>query len=94
MKLHGTNPMGQLPQPSLLSIDTRRARLSFDTDDEPLSPVVRLYQDIYILVVMGLSAPIDICDLRASLEATLVQHPRFCSIRVCVVHYTYFQTKT
>lgn len=86
MDVHDTigNAAPPAPPPQI-SIDTnRRAGPSFETNDEPLSPVARLFQDIHILLVIGLEAPFDISNFRAGIEATLVQHPRFCSIRVCV----------
>ncbi|TVU10742.1 hypothetical protein EJB05_44288, partial [Eragrostis curvula] len=84
MDVQGTSTMAsqQRSRPSLLSIDTPRAGWSFETDDEPLSPTARMFQDLHILMVLGLAAPVDICELRVGLEATLVQHPRFNSIRV------------
>ncbi|KAL6593808.1 hypothetical protein ACP70R_048709 [Stipagrostis hirtigluma subsp. patula] len=72
---------GTEPRPPPLSVDTRRVGASVEAD-EPLSPTARLFQDLYVVTVVGLGMPINLETFRAGLDATLVQHPRFCSIRV------------
>ncbi|CAN6295050.1 unnamed protein product [Urochloa humidicola] len=84
MGAHGASP---LPPPlPPLSIDTRRRAGAIvgdaDDDGEPLSPTARMFHDFYIVAVVGLGTPIDFDPARAGLEATLVRHPRFSSIRV------------
>ncbi|KAL6610626.1 hypothetical protein ACP70R_040595 [Stipagrostis hirtigluma subsp. patula] len=53
---------------------------------EPMSPVGRLFREArfncYIVAVIGLGAAVDMAAMRAGLEATLVRHPRFCSVQV------------
>ncbi|CAL4979176.1 unnamed protein product [Urochloa decumbens] len=41
-----------------------------------------MFNDLYIVAVVGLATPIDVEPARAGLEVTLVRHPRFSSIRV------------
>ncbi|KAL6610627.1 hypothetical protein ACP70R_040596 [Stipagrostis hirtigluma subsp. patula] len=52
---------------------------------EPMSPVGRLFREArfncYIVAVIGLGAAVDMAAMRAGLEATLVRHPRFCSVQ-------------
>ncbi|CAN6306583.1 unnamed protein product [Urochloa humidicola] len=82
MVTHGASPLPLPPPP----IDTtgRLAGAVGDADDdgEPLSPTARMFHDFYIVAVVGLGTPIDFHPARAGLEATLVRHPRFSSIRV------------
>ncbi|CAO2149901.1 unnamed protein product [Urochloa humidicola] len=67
----------------MLSIDTsRRIAAGEAADDEPLSPIAQMFNDLYIVTVVGLAAPIDVEPARAGLEVTVVRHPRFSSIRV------------
>ncbi|CAN6373241.1 unnamed protein product [Urochloa humidicola] len=70
--------------PPMLSIDTsRRVAASGEAaDDELLSPISQMFNDLYIVTVVGLAAPIEVEPARAGLEVTLVRHPRFSSIRV------------
>ncbi|CAN6312706.1 unnamed protein product [Urochloa humidicola] len=78
---HGASPVAALPPPPL-SIDTHCRFGASGVEDEPLSPMARMFQDLYIVAVVGLGTAID-CDLvRAGLEVTFVRHPRFCSVRV------------
>ncbi|XBJ27418.1 hypothetical protein VPH35_004684 [Triticum aestivum] len=53
---------------------------------EPVSPAGRLFREAhfncYIVALLGLGAPVDVAAARAGLEATLVRHPRFCSVQV------------
>lgn len=53
---------------------------------EPMSPAGRLFRErhfnCYIVAVIGLGKPVDVAAARAGLEATLVRHPRFCSVQV------------
>ncbi|KAL6610628.1 hypothetical protein ACP70R_040597 [Stipagrostis hirtigluma subsp. patula] len=55
-------------------------------DGEPMSPAGRLFREAhfncYIVAAIGLGAAVDVAAARAGLEATLVRHPRFCSIQV------------
>ncbi|KAF6997450.1 hypothetical protein CFC21_013669 [Triticum aestivum] len=52
----------------------------------PVSPAGRLFREAhfncYIVALLGLGAPVDVAAARAGLEATLVRHPRFCSVQV------------
>nr|AAT58707.1 hypothetical protein [Oryza sativa Japonica Group] len=52
----------------------------------PMSPAGRLFRETnfncYIVAVIGLGARVDVAAARAGLEATLVRHPRFCSVQV------------
>ncbi|CAN6373240.1 unnamed protein product [Urochloa humidicola] len=70
------------PPPAMLSIDTSRRVAAGEAADEPLSPIAQMFNDLYIVAIVGLAAPIDIEPARAGLEVTLVRHPRFSSIRV------------
>ncbi|TVU46996.1 hypothetical protein EJB05_06570, partial [Eragrostis curvula] len=70
-----------LPLPPL-SVDTCLRVGASGEADEPLSPTARMFHDFYIVAVLGVATPIDLDTTRAGLEATLVRHPRFCSIRV------------
>ncbi|CAO2150896.1 unnamed protein product [Urochloa humidicola] len=70
------------PPPPMLSIDTSRRVAAGEAADEPLSPIAQMFNDLYIVAIVGLAAPIDIEPARAGLEVTLVRHPRFSSIRV------------
>ncbi|CAO2142550.1 unnamed protein product [Urochloa humidicola] len=71
------------PAPPMLSIDTsRQVAASGEAADEPLSPISEMFNDLYIVTVVGLATPIDVEPARAGLEVTLVRHPRFSSIRV------------
>ncbi|TVT97442.1 hypothetical protein EJB05_57323 [Eragrostis curvula] len=51
----------------------------------PMSPAGRLFREkhfnCYIVAVLGLGSPVDVAAARAGLEATLVRHPRFCSVQ-------------
>jgi hypothetical protein len=53
---------------------------------EPMSPAGRLFRErhfnCYIVAIIGLGAAVDVAAARAGLEATLVRHPRFCSVQV------------
>ncbi|XP_044982984.1 wax ester synthase/diacylglycerol acyltransferase 11-like [Hordeum vulgare subsp. vulgare] len=53
---------------------------------EPVSPAGRLFREAhfncYIVALLGLAAPVDVAAARAGLQATLVRHPRFCSVQV------------
>lgn len=53
-------------------------------EEEPVSPVGRLFLEPrfrwYIVCVLGLGAPVDLAALRAGIAATLLRHPRFCSV--------------
>ncbi|XP_062180545.1 wax ester synthase/diacylglycerol acyltransferase 11-like [Phragmites australis] len=53
---------------------------------EPMSPAGRLFREThfncYIVAVIGLGSAVDVAAVRAGLEATLVRHPRFCSVQV------------
>ncbi|KAL6620667.1 hypothetical protein ACP70R_035806 [Stipagrostis hirtigluma subsp. patula] len=57
-----------------------------EAGDEPMSPVGRLFREAhfncYIVAAIGLGVAVDVVAARAGLEATLVCHPRFCSIQV------------
>ncbi|KAM3412591.1 hypothetical protein ACQJBY_003986 [Aegilops geniculata] len=57
-----------------------------ERDVEPVSPAGRLFREAhfncYIVALLGLGAPVDVAAARAGLEATLVRHPRFCSVQV------------
>ncbi|XP_040380146.1 O-acyltransferase WSD1-like isoform X2 [Oryza brachyantha] len=52
----------------------------------PMSPAGRLFREThfncYIVAVIGLGSSVDVAAARAGLEATLVRHPRFCSVQV------------
>uniref|UniRef100_A0ACD5VJR0 Uncharacterized protein n=1 Tax=Avena sativa TaxID=4498 RepID=A0ACD5VJR0_AVESA len=54
--------------------------------EEPVSPVGRLFLEphlrCYVVCVIGLGAPVDLPALRDGLQATLLRHPRFCSLQV------------
>ncbi|CAN6363567.1 unnamed protein product [Urochloa humidicola] len=94
MDVHGANlvilppppPSSSPPSPAapMLSIDTSRRVVASGeaADDEPLSPIAQMFNDLYIIAVVGLATPIDVEPARVGLEVTLVRHPRFCSIRV------------
>ncbi|CAL4983131.1 unnamed protein product [Urochloa decumbens] len=84
MDVHGASLVAPpSPAPPMLSIDTsRRVAASGEFADEPLSPISQMFNDLYIIAVVGLAAPIDVEPARAGLEVTLVRHPRFSSIRV------------
>jgi hypothetical protein len=43
-----------------------------------------MFHDFFIVAVVGLDKVIDSDPVRAGLEVTLVRHPRFCSVRVCM----------
>ncbi|KAL6620670.1 hypothetical protein ACP70R_035809 [Stipagrostis hirtigluma subsp. patula] len=53
--------------------------------EEPMSPAGRLFREAhfncYIVAAIGLGAAVDVAAARAGLEATLVRHPRFCSVQ-------------
>ncbi|CAO2142548.1 unnamed protein product [Urochloa humidicola] len=78
--VHGASSL-VAPPPAILSIDTS-LRAAGEAADEPLSPIAQMCNDLYVVAIVGLAAPIDIEPARAGLEVTLVRHPRFSSIRV------------
>ncbi|GJM89699.1 hypothetical protein PR202_ga05911 [Eleusine coracana subsp. coracana] len=53
---------------------------------EPMSPAGRLFRErhfnCHIVAVIGLGKAVDVAAARRGLEATLVRHPRFCSVQV------------
>ncbi|KAF0926240.1 hypothetical protein E2562_022069 [Oryza meyeriana var. granulata] len=64
------------------------AEAETETDVEaavPMSPAARLFREThfncYIVAVIGLGSRVDVAAARAGLEATLVRHPRFCSVQ-------------
>ncbi|KAL6648125.1 hypothetical protein ACP70R_012349 [Stipagrostis hirtigluma subsp. patula] len=81
MDAHGASAVTSHRPPPPPPIDTRGAGASAE-DEEPLSPMARVLQDLCIVAVLGLGKAIDFDAVRAGLEDTLVRHPRFCSIRV------------
>lgn len=83
MDVHRASPGTQQPSLPPLSIGSCRFEATQDAE-EPLTPTARLFQDMYIVTEIGLAKPIDLDAFRAGLDATLLRHPRFCSIRVRV----------
>ncbi|WVZ56981.1 hypothetical protein U9M48_007436 [Paspalum notatum var. saurae] len=85
---HGASPPLAPPPPPPLSVGIDSCYRDDDDaggnggDGEPLSPTARMFQDFYIVSVVGCGTPIDFDPARAGLEVTLARHPRFCSIRV------------
>ncbi|KAF7023441.1 hypothetical protein CFC21_035948 [Triticum aestivum] len=81
---------GSMLRQRKLAIETdskgERATREGEEEDEPVSPVGRLFLEPrfcwYIVCVLGLGAPVDLAGLRAGIEATLLRHPRFCSVVV------------
>ncbi|CAM0958478.1 unnamed protein product [Alopecurus aequalis] len=50
--------------------------------EEPVSPTARLMDGFYIVVTMGLGAPVNLPAFRAGIETQLARYPRFRSIQV------------
>ena len=65
----------------LKPINTRRA--NSETDEEPLSPVSRLFHtpaiNCIIIAVFGFKKRLDVEVFKNGLENSLSKHPRFCS---------------
>uniref|UniRef100_A0ACD5W3I3 Uncharacterized protein n=1 Tax=Avena sativa TaxID=4498 RepID=A0ACD5W3I3_AVESA len=82
----GSRTGGRQPPP--LTIRTSRAPSGGDGDawppvaEEPVSPTARLMDGFYIVVTMGLGAPLNLPALRAGIETQLARYPRFRSIQV------------
>lgn len=53
-----------------------------DDVGEPVDPSARLVEDFYIVVVIGISTPVNIAAARAGIEAQLARYPHFRSIQV------------
>ncbi|KQK09949.1 O-acyltransferase WSD1 [Brachypodium distachyon] len=49
---------------------------------EPVSPSAKLVEDFYIIVLIGVSTPVNHPALRAGIEAQLARYPHFRSIQV------------
>jgi hypothetical protein len=62
------------------------APMGQEDEEQPVSPTGRLFREphfnCYIVCVLGAGRPIDLAVVRPGLEATLVRHPRFCSVQV------------
>ncbi|KAK3165563.1 hypothetical protein QOZ80_1AG0034780 [Eleusine coracana subsp. coracana] len=55
---------------------------TWSMEEEPVSPTGRLMDGIYIVVSIGLGAPVDLPAFRAGIGALLALQPRFRSIQV------------
>ena len=76
-----TSPRRQPP----LTIRTSRApsdALTAVVSEEPVSPTSKLMDGFYIVVTMGLGAPLNLPVFRAGIETQLARYPRFRSIQV------------
>ncbi|GJN09503.1 hypothetical protein PR202_ga27516 [Eleusine coracana subsp. coracana] len=74
--------------PGKQALSVRVSRAATNDDDtwsmveEPVSPTGRLLDSMWIIVTIGLGAPLDLSVFRAGIDAQLARHPRFRSIQV------------
>ena len=51
-------------------------------EEEPVTPSARLFEAIYIVVMVGLGSPVNLAIFSAGIATQLARYPRFRSIQV------------
>lgn len=59
--------------------------------EQPMSPAGRMFHtkgfNCFVIAVIGMSTEVDVELVKLGLTQTLLKHPRFSSIMVCVLSY-------
>ncbi|KAK3138050.1 hypothetical protein QOZ80_5AG0363820 [Eleusine coracana subsp. coracana] len=81
-----TAPQGEEEQEGSMAGREKEEEEEAAAAGEPMSPAGRLFRErhfnCHIVAVIGLGKAVDVAAARRGLEATLVRHPRFCSVQV------------